>query len=310
MDKNQNKILQSLENKNISTSTLNLYIKNLKRLNDGNEIKNLNFLKDSEKVLDKIKHLKPNTRKTYIISIVSLLKQDAKQKKLYDKYFTILMDYNKDLKNNTTKSETQVENWISQDDVKDIQQKIEDDIKPKLINKKLTDSEFSQLLNLMVLSLYTLNPPRRNLDYQYAVVVKKYNDSMDDKYNYVDLEKNEFHFNNFKTKKTYQRQTVPINEDLRKIIDEYLKFHPLIKNLKKKDGIIPFLVNAKGDPFESTNTITRILNKIFGKKIGSSMLRNIYLTSKYGNENKEKQEDALKMGTSTTTADQNYIKLD
>jgi len=310
MNNTQNKILEKLENKNISSSTLNLYIKNLKRLNDGNEIKNLNFLKDNEKVLEKIKHLKPNTQKTYIISIVSLLKQEPKQKKLYDKYYNILINYNKDLKNNTLKSESQSENWISQDDIKDIQQKMENDIKPKLITKKLNENDFHELLNLMVLSLYTLNPPRRNLDYQYAVIVKKYNDKMDDKYNYLDLEKNEFQFNNFKTKKTYKRQTVPISNELRKIIDEYLKFHPLLKKLKKKDSFIPLLVNAKGDPFESTNTITRILNKIFGKKIGVSMLRNIYLTSKYSGGNIDKQKDAEEMGTSISTMDSNYIKVD
>jgi len=62
-----------LTNKNITESSKSLYIKNLVRLN-GAEIKNLNFLKDIEKVKTKLEPYKPNTQRTYIISIVSVLK--------------------------------------------------------------------------------------------------------------------------------------------------------------------------------------------------------------------------------------------
>ena len=229
---------------------------------------------------------------------------------MYDKYYTLLLEYNKDLKTNNEKSEKQTENWITQDEVKEIYKKLEDNILPKLTKKKITDAEFYDLLNWVVLSLYTLNPPRRNLDYQYMVICKKYNENMDDKFNYLDLDKMEFHFNNFKTKKTYTRQTVPICDDLQKVIKEYILYHPLKNALKKKDGIVPFLVNAHGEPYESTNTITRILNKIFGKKIGSSMLRNIYLTTKYSSNLASLNQDAQQMGTSASTIQNQYVKLD
>ena len=39
---------------------------------------------------------------------------------------------------------------------------------------------------------------------------------------------------------------------------------------------VPFLVSPGGVPITALNGITRILNKIFGKKIGSSMLRTIF----------------------------------
>jgi len=72
------KIFENLKNKGIGESSLNLYFNNLKRLNDGNEIKNFNFLKDDKKILEKIKDYKKNTQRTYLISIVSLLKQEPK----------------------------------------------------------------------------------------------------------------------------------------------------------------------------------------------------------------------------------------
>jgi len=56
--------------------------------------------------------------------------------------------------------------------------------------------------------------------------------------------------------------------------------------------------------------MTNILNKIFDKKIGSSMLRNMYFTNKYGSMMKEMKGDVKSMATSVDTAMNNYIKQD
>jgi len=304
-----NSILNNLNEKNISPSSLNLYTKNLIRLNDGKEIKNLKFLKDIPAIIDKIKDYKPNTRRTYIISIVSLLKQEPKLKKLYDQYYALLLEYNTSLKNNTEKSESQTENWITQEQVLEKQKELEN-ILPQIINKKsITQEQYDKLFNLLVLSLYTLNVPRRNLDYLKCYLVSKYtpdNLSVD---NYLDLTDKNFIFKNFKTKKTYKEQVVPIQDNLLNIIKVYLKFHPLKKEFKKKIPI-PLLVDYNGNPYNNSNDITRVLNKIFNKKIGSSMLRNIYLTDKYSDQQKELALDVKNMGTSKGTAESNYIKTD
>jgi len=307
----QNKIFDNLKNKNISASSLKLYLNNLKRLNGGQEIKNFNFLKDTEKIVNHIKDYKPNTRRSYLISIVSLLKQEPKFKKLYDIYYKMLMEYNKELSVNNDKSETQKENWITQEQVLEVYKKLEDDLLPKLTNKKkINEDEYKELLSFVVLSLYTLQAPRRNLDYLYMVIVKKYNEDMDKKFNYLDLDNMEFHFNNYKTQKTYKTQSIPVSPELQKVIQIYLSYHPLKSEIKKKNTLVPFLVSYQGIPFEPTNTITRILNKIFGKKIGASMLRNIYLTSKYSNNMENLNEDATNMGTSTNVIQNQYVKLD
>jgi hypothetical protein len=65
-----------------------------------------------------------------------------------------------------------------------------------------------------------------------------------------------------------------------------------------------------GTPLKTSTQMTRILNKIFGKKIGCSMLRAIYLTGKYGDVVKDLKEDTESMGTSSNTAMTNYIKQD
>ena len=51
----------------------------------------------------------------------------------------------------------------------------------------------------------------------------------------------------------------------------------------------------------------RILNKVFGRKVSSSMLRHSYLSSKYAKINEEQKEDADAMGHSTGMQ-KDYIK--
>ncbi len=64
------------------------------------------------------------------------------------------------------------------------------------------------------------------------------------------------------------------------------------------------------DIINSVKHADRTLNKIFGKKIGSSLLRNIFLTDKYKDTKEEMEEDVKAMGTSSMTANTNYIKTE
>jgi hypothetical protein len=58
------------------------------------------------------------------------------------------------------------------------------------------------------------------------------------------------------------------------------------------------------------NDITKRLNKIFGKKIGASMLRNIYSTDKFSDLAKELKNAAAQMGTSPQMLLNQYTKTD
>lgn len=289
------------KDKPIADSTKSLYIKNLKRLNDGNDIKSIKFLDDMDDILKKISKYAPTTQRSYIISICSLLKN--KKNTRYDDYFKLLTSMNNDLKVNTSKSDSQKKNWMDYDEIK----KIYDDKKNKLfpLPKKLKKKEFIELRDFMVFSLYMLTPPRRNKDYQIMVLSNK----MDDKdYNY--LLDTTFIFNNYKTKKTYNEVKQDIPDDLMSVIEIYLKHHPRSKELKKKKHLVPFLVDEEGEPLKHINSITSILNKQIGKKIGVSMLRNIYLTHKHGDAQEELENDVAAMGTSANTATHHYIKKD
>jgi hypothetical protein len=92
------------------------------------------------------------------------------------------------------------------------------------------------------------------------------------------------------------------------VFKQYIKYHPLINDIEKKN--VPLLCNYKGEPFLKINDITLILNKIFKKNIGSSMLRNINLTNKFKPLVEQLNKITSEMGTSANTAMHNYIKID
>jgi hypothetical protein len=75
-----------------------------------------------------------------------------------------------------------------------------------------------------------------------------------------------------------------------------------------KGNFEPFFLLQKDGKRLADNGITRILNKSFGKNISSSMLRNIYLTSKYGETEKAMDKDSAAMGTSKQMISQVYTK--
>jgi integrase len=297
--------MDHIQNKNIRDSSKNIYIKNIQRLNDNQEVIDLNFLKNTDTIMDRLKKYKPNSQRTYLISIVSTLKDQKGFEECFKFYYNEMMKLNKELKINNTKSDTQKENWISQAEVIQTFNNLLEQTKPLFNLKKLNEEEYKNLLNLIVLGLYVLQPVRRNKDYQLMLVIKSTKDFDDNYKDYNYWMDGWFLFYNYKTKGTYSLQEIPVSQELKEILRLYIKLHPLRKQKK-----FPLLVDHEGNPLLQVNSITRILNKIFKKKIGVSMLRNIYLTDKFKEPMQELKDTAMAMGTSSNTIQNNYVKVD
>ncbi len=132
-------------------------------------------------------------------------------------------------------------------------------------------------------------------------IVPEYNETMDKDFNYLDWKNMRFYFNNYKTKGAYGTQTVDVSPELQEVFHNHFP-------LKKK--FAPFFLLQRDGERLPDNGITRILNTIFGKKISVSMLRNIYLTNRYGDQEKDKKDTAEAMGTSTNIISDVYTKTD
>jgi hypothetical protein len=305
-------LINDLQNKNLSPSSIKLYLSNLERLNDELPLKNLNFLKDIDKTTDKIKDLKLTTQRGYLISICSILEMYKTKKTindLYKKYYEIMINLNDKLKAIPTNvmTDTQKKNWASWDDIKTKFNELEINVDEFINNTQISKANYSKLLEYMVLSLYVLLEPRRN-EYTNVYIIKKYNPNMSDEFNYLSYEDSKFIFNKYKTSKKKGQEIININKELMDVINKYLKFHPLLKGKKiNKNTKEIFLVNFDGEHLANPNGITRILNKIFGKRISSSMLRHIYVSDLYGPIVKKMEQTAQNMGHSVETQ-KAYIK--
>lgn len=304
-----------IEKKDTTQSTVNAYLRMLSVLNDKVPFKSLAFLRNKEGILNKLSTLAESTQKTNLAAIVSVLSTVADKptyKSLHKYYLEKMMEKIKATPpSNNEKTDKQEQNWIDWKDILEVSEDQWEKVKDFASKKTLTPDEYDKLLQALVLALYVYIPPRRNQDYLNMVIVKKIKEDMPEDLNYLDVSADKFVFYKYKTAKKYGKQTIeiPANDEsnhLGHILAIYLKHNPLYKQSKGKQPA-PFLVSHDGKVFSAINSITRLLNKIFGKKVGSSMLRHIFLSDKYGKTLDEQKEDSAAMGHSLNQQ-RDYIK--
>lgn len=261
------------------------------------KIKSIDDLKNVKDIEDKIKDKSDNTKKNYYASIVKLLRF-TDEKDLLEKYKNLMNQYIEKTKPTDEYNDKQKENLMTRDEIENIRKNL-----IKGITNFTTKLNYDLLLDYVVLSLYTLQPPRRN-EYWSMKIVNSL-DKIKDNENYLlwSPKKKMFIFQDYKTVKKYGKEIVEINKDLQDVIRLYLQYRNKIA-LEDNDY---FLVKYGNLEFENSNDITRRLNKVLGKRVGASMLRHIYLTEKYGKVIKEMSKDAEFMAHSVDMQ-KDYIK--
>ena len=290
-------LLKKFHEKGLSDTSVMLYMKNLRRLNGGQPLNDFKFLDRPKVIEDFLNQYAETTKRNFIIAIVSALNlagTTAKHKKLYGEYYKLMMDKNKEIKENGGKTKEGMPSW---DAVLEKYNALKTKVKETTDFSK--DSAYNDLLKLLVTSLYVLQPPRRNGDYLEMKIVPTYSEELPQNMNYLDTKKGEFIFNKYKTSKKYGEFRKAIEPELRAIVTLYLKHHPnLWEGRKQKKEPVPFLVYRDGEPLHQLNSITRLINSVLGKGVGSSALRHIYITEKYGKIEEEQAKDAEAMAHS------------
>jgi integrase len=222
------------------------------------------YKKNSNKVLDFLKDEKPSRRKTILSALVVLCGECHATKKYRDQMMKDQETYITEEKNQS-RNETQKENWMSWNEIKNVFEELEKEVKPLLAKKieNLTDKNIKRIQEYILLAVYVLIPPRRALDYTNFKITDV--DPKTD--NYYDLKKKEFVFNKYKTSKKHGEQRVKVPLRLQLILKKWLAINP--------SDMLFWSENGKE---LKQNQITNWLNKIFDKKISVNMLRHIYIT--------------------------------
>lgn len=314
----QARVINDLKEKGLADSSISLYMRSLEKLNGGKPFPSFAFLTKMPSIMEQISRYKPNTQRSILIAIVSVLNAvkglPKTVSKWTNKYYEVLKAVKRgvdEAEATGEKTDAQKENWLSWDQVKG---KMDEAASSAMSSSGTALSDLNKLLDAVVLGLYVYIPPRRNKDYIEMVVARRMEDAPSD-VNVLDLGKSQFVFRNYKTSSTYGTQQLQIPEELMTLISKYLQARGVLKELEPASGkkkivkttSVPFLVQPSGKPF-NVNGITRILNRIFGGKVGSSLLRHIYLTGKYGKILEEQKKDAEAMANSVDIQNKTYIK--
>ncbi len=252
---------------NLKDKSLNAYTSTLKSLYrkvypDDLKIDVNKFVNNQNDFLQYLQNVEYNKRKSILSALVVLCGDDD-----CEQYRELMK---KDIETyeanelNQEKTLTQKENWITQDEIKNVFEFHKKEANKLFKLDKFTSAQFQTLQNYIILCLLTGQdgfPPRRALDYT-EMLIRDYDKNKDNVFDGKD-----FIFNVYKTVKTYNRQEFTAPKQLSTVLKKWVKINTSNYLLVDRNGekLTPVKLNQR-------------LNKIFGKKVGVNILRHSFLT--------------------------------
>lgn len=287
-------ILKKIED-SISASSFKQYsrIYSLLKLKSPKDL-----IDDKERILDIVNgKASENTKKNYLAAIVKMMRTAEYSEENIKPYFDLMLEKVEKTKPSEYWNDKQKEALMTMEEIENIRKNM-----LVGISNFTNRHNYDQLLDYVILSLYTLIPPRRNEYYNMEVIHSP--EEIQDGKNYLvwSAKKKFFVFQEYKTKKAYGKQVETIPNKLIDVLKLYLTARDKIALTSKQ-----FLVKYGDLDMENSNEITRRLNKILGRKVGASMLRHIFLSETFGDTVKKMEQIAGDMGHSVQQQ-KDYIK--
>lgn len=273
----------------IGRSSAKLYLRNYekisKKLTDDE-------MKDADKIINTFDKLKPNTLRTYILSVMRVLDLDEEEMdKLGKAYVKITREI----------EDKRISKKIDVPDI-DFKRKL------RMINDKINDtrseSKLEQLLqDKLIILIHSEIPVRRAMDwYDMEIVPEKTKEILDDKEmegNYYNMR--DFIFKKYKTAKTHGTQVVKPTKRIKRTATMLLDI--------RGDDIGDYLfMNRSGNKFTNPSW-NKTLQRVLG--VSTNTLRKVYIKQNVDTEAVRKaMELAESMGHTIETAEREYYEKD
>ena len=302
---------------NVKANTVKQYEVNLKKLQKLYDSDNYDFLSKPDDVMDKIKDLHYLSQRNILNAIVVLLmalNSDEKYDELLITYGELRDELNDKYSNEQKSgviSDKQSKNFTTTEEVFKMINDMAEDLKPikKKSKDEITKKEMQLLQAWVLFNIYARQPFRNDLgDGAEAINQASYKklseqDKKDNNFLVVPSKGNLYWvINKFKTSKRYGELNLPIEDkNLRKILRYYLKIN----------GMGVLFKTSTGKPLtrtELSKVLIKYSNKYMDKSISTTLLRKIYLSSKYGDMKKELEKDNKVMAHSMNVALESYVK--
>lgn len=295
---------------NLRLSSITQYEANLKKIRRLADSETYDFLKKPKEVEGLMKDLHYTTQRNILNAIIVFLLAIDKEHEMEDiiKAYSDTRDalnerYVEENKSGVI-SDKQKPNFASVSEIDEMLGKLKDEVAPFKKKDRLTQKEISQLRAYVIFSMLQKLPPTRNDMAGMKVInqstYKKLTQEDKETRNYlVNQPKNmRFVYNVYKTSAHYGENIVEVPDDLKPILRMYMR----LMGIKNGDVMFEMTRNAV------SQLLTKQSQRLIGKKISSTMMRKIYLSSKYADVNKEKEKDAKGMMHAQVTADLIYAK--
>lgn len=286
----------------LSDSSLTTYSSLLrslyKRIWDG-DIDPKKF-KDTKRIMEALKDVPPNKRKTTLSALVIATGEDAYR----DMMLNDIKSYNQQI-SKQEKTEQQEKNWVTQEEVKSKYLELQRKAMKLYKSANISNADLQEIQNFIILALLSgVNiPVRRSKDF-VDFKIRNINKEQD---NYISDDAKELVFNSYKTAKHYGTQKIKLPTILRNILKKWIQVNP-------SDYL---LIDSRGNPLggiesNSTNGAVKLnqrLERIFNKKVGVNGLRHSILTHKFGDQDEEVKKTMRDMGSSAQQLT-TYVKND
>jgi hypothetical protein len=257
------------------------------------------FSTEYKKVLNFLSKKTYSSRKTYLAALYAIAPdiEEYKSQMMAD-----IKTYNDEVEKSEMTDKLN-ESEITKEEMLKIETALKKKATTMMKENTLTIPELMELQNYIILSLYHGHiVPRRAQDF-----IHMKHKNIDTSGNYMDLKKNVFVFNIYKTAKKNNeelkgKQEITIPKDLKKILTKWISFIP--------ESVDYLLFNAKLEPLTNV-TLNQRLNSIFGGNKGINSLRHFYLQQNHKDTviaNEKLSQDMAAMGSSKLQA-KNYIKI-
>ena len=206
-------------------------------------------------------------------------------------------------------SDSQKQNFVEMSELEKMIADMDKEIKSKKLKKKekLTSKERALVQVFVLFSLYTRLPLRNDVGDGFSAITKRAYNNLSDKekreHNYLVVNKADMFMvlNKYKTSKKYEENKIEISKDLEKILRMWIRM----------EGMGILFKSSTGKPL-SRNAISQLMikttKKYLNKSISTTMIRKIYLSSKYADVKEDMEKDAKIMGHDVSTQQKVYVK--
>ena len=258
---------------------------------------NTDWFKNYDEVVESVKDKSDTSKSTYYAAAAFLNNETVRGVKSNDPLHKGMMESNMEYKKQAESGEmskTQKDNWIEYPKVVEFWNHLFEKAKIILDGEEvLKPVERNELNEFMALTLSAgiFFPPRRS----EWVEVKLMNYDPDED-NYLDLPHNRFVLNQHKEVRFFGTQTVEFPEEFRTILVKYIARMKMQSRLTFDERVY-LITNTEGNKL-TESSLAKMLHRVFGKSVSTTMLRHIYKSHTYGSvpSLKNMREDAEKMG--------------